>query len=492
MNVSDDRKDRILLEKIAHQAMLDRGLAPDFSKSVLAELEAIKGPATYDSVPEMIDLRDRLWCSLDNDDSKDLDQLTAVETSDKGFAKILIAIADVDAVVKKQSAIDLHAQQNTTSVYTVPQVFPMLPEKLSTDITSLNFDRDRLSLVVEIDLADDGTVLSSSIYRAMVRNKARLSYTSVAAWLDGTGAMPVEIASVKGMEESLRLQDSIAQKMKLLRHQHGALVLETIEAKPVFSGDTLMNLVPDTRNRAKEIVEDFMIAANGVTSRFLTAKKFPSIRRIVTEPKRWDRIVKIAADKGTVLPKKPDSLALENFLIASQRAEPLRFPDLSLSVIKLLGSGEYIVQMPDQTGKGHFGLAVKNYTHSTAPNRRFPDLITQRLLKSAIAGIPSPYSVEELTSLAQHCNEAENAANKVERQVVKSAAAILLESRIGEQFDAIVTGAAAKGTWVRIFDPPLEGRLESGFEGLDIGDRLRVQLVSTDVNRGFIDFKRVR
>jgi exoribonuclease-2 len=385
----------------------------------------------------------------------------------------------------------LHAQQNTTSVYTVPEVFSMLPEKLSTDITSLNFNCDRLAMVIEIEITKDGSIVNSSVYRAIVRNKARLSYDSVAAWLDGTGPMPVEIAAVKGMEESLRLQDRIGQKMKKLRHLQGALVLETIEAKPVFSGDTLTNLVPDSRNRAKEIIEDFMIAANGVTARYLTEKKYPSIRRIVRSPKRWDRIVSLAAELGTVLPKDPDPVALENFLVSSQKANPVRFPDLSLSVIKLLGSGEYVVQIPDSKTEGHFGLAVKNYTHSTAPNRRYPDLITQRLLKAAISGVPSPYSVEELRSIAQRCNEAENAANKVERLLVKSAAAILLESRIGDQFNAIVTGAADKGTWVRILNPPLEGRLESGYKGLDVGDSLRVELVSTNVERGYIDFKRV-
>jgi exoribonuclease-2 len=471
--------------------MIAYGLIPDYSKAVLKELAAIKGPATPSSEKGVVDLRDLLWCSLDNDDSLDLDQLTAAEPKENGIVKILIAIADVDAVVKKQSAIDLHAQQNTTSVYTVPEVFSMLPEKLSTDITSLNFNCDRLAMVIEIEITKDGSIVNSSVYRAIVRNKARLSYDSVAAWLDGTGPMPVEIAAVKGMEESLRLQDRIGQKMKKLRHLQGALVLETIEAKPVFSGDTLTNLVPDSRNRAKEIIEDFMIAANGVTARYLTEKKYPSIRRIVRSPKRWDRIVSLAAELGTVLPKDPDPVALENFLVSSQKANPVRFPDLSLSVIKLLGSGEYVVQIPDSKTEGHFGLAVKNYTHSTAPNRRYPDLITQRLLKAAISGVPSPYSVEELRSIAQRCNEAENAANKVERLLVKSAAAILLESRIGDQFNAIVTGAADKGTWVRILNPPLEGRLESGYKGLDVGSSLRVELVSTNVERGYIDFKRV-
>jgi exoribonuclease-2 len=471
--------------------MIAYGLVPDYSKAVVKELAAIEGPATASFEKGLVDLRDLLWCSLDNDDSLDLDQLTAAEPKENGIVKILIAIADVDAVVKKQSAIDLHAQQNTTSVYTVPEIFSMLPEKLSTDITSLNLNCDRLAMVIEIEIAEDGFIVNSSVYRAVVRNKAKLSYNSVAAWLDGTEAIPKEIAAVKGLEESLRLQDRIGQKLKILRHLQGALVLETIEAKPVFSGDTLTDLVPDSRNRAKEIIEDFMIAANGVTARYLTEKKYPSIRRIVRSPKRWDRIVSLAAEQGTVLPKNPDPLALENFLISSQKANPVRFPDLSLSVIKLLGSGEYVVQIPGSKTEGHFGLAVKNYTHSTAPNRRYPDLITQRLLKAALEDSPSPYSVDELKSIAQRCNDAENAANKVERLLVKSAAAILLESRIGDQFNAIVTGAADKGTWVRILNPPLEGRLESGYKGLDVGDSLRVELVSTNVERGYIDFKRV-
>lgn len=491
MTIATERKDRSLLKDIARGAMINRGLVPDFSDAVLAQLATITGPATASGGMSPADLRSLLWCSLDNDDSLDLDQLTASKALNGGTAKILIAIADVDAIVRRQSAIDDHARQNTTSVYTVAEVFSMLPEKLSTDITSLNFGADRLAVVIEMIVESDGSIGRSTLYQAMVHNRARLSYNSVAAWIGGTGPMPVEIGAVPGMEESLRLQDATAQKMKRLRHEHGALVLETIEAKPVFSGDTLMNLETDVPNRAKEIIEDFMIAANGITARYLVSKGFPSLRRMVRTPKRWDRISAIAAEKGTVLPEKPDPKALEDFLVSAKKNDPLRFPDLSLSVIKLLGSGEYIVQAPGCAAEGHFGLAVKDYAHSTAPNRRYPDLITQRLLKAAIAGLPVPYTIEELDALAKHCTEAEDAARKVERQVVKSAAAILLGSRIGDQFDAIVTGASDKGTWVRIMDPPLEGRLESGFTGMDVGRNLRVQLVSTNVERGFIDFKRV-
>lgn len=489
MNKANEQRDRTRLESIAHRVMLEHGFAPDFSQEALAELSNVNEPVAKEA--GVLDMRDILWSSLDNDDSRDLDQLTAIEAMGNGKVKILIAIADVDAVVKKGSAIDRHAQLNTTSVYTAPKVFPMLPEKLSTDITSLNFNSDRLAVVVEIEIDDDGSALNSAFYRALVRNKARLSYNSVAAWLDNTEPMPKEIAAVKGMEESLRLQDVTAQKMRRIRYKHGALVFETIEAKPVFSGDRLVDIIPDTDNRAKELIEDFMIAANSVTAKYLASMDYVSIRRVVSKPKRWDRIVTLVAKHGTKLPAHPDSTALAEFLVSSQKADPLRFPDVSLSIIKLLGSGDYVVQIPGRTGEGHFGLALTSYTHSTAPNRRYPDLMTQRILKAAISGLPSPYSVEELRELAQQCNAAENSANKVERQIVKSAAAILLEKRIGEQFDAIVTGAADKGTWVRIMNPPLEGRLSKGFKGLDVGDSLRVQLVSTNVERGYIDFKRV-
>jgi exoribonuclease-2 len=325
-----------------------------------------------------------------------------------------------------------------------------------------------------------------------VHNRAKLAYNSVAAWLDGIGPMPKEIGAVAGLEENIRLQDRVAQKLKTLRHAHGALDLETIQARPVFAGDELKDLEIDQQNRAKDLIADFMIAANGVAARFLAAKQFPSVRRVVRTPKRWDRIVELAAERGSNLPAEPDSKALELFLASAKTADPLRFPDLSLSVIKLLGSGEYIVQFPGASSDGHFGLAVKDYAHSTAPNRRFPDVITQRLLKAALANSSVPYDNGELVLLAKHCTEEEDNANKVERQVRKSAAALLLESRLGEQFDAVVTGASDKGTWVRIMQPPIEGRLESGYEGADVGQRLRVQLVSTDVERGYIDFKRAR
>ena len=483
------RHHRADLKAIAHRAMRDRGLLPDFSAAVLGEVGRLQA-ATADGDAGARDLRALLWCSIDNDDSRDLDQLTVAEPLPGGAVNILVAIADVDALVKKASAIDGHARHNTTSVYTAAEVFPMLPERLSTDLASLGEGEDRMAMVVEMAVQESGEVGDATLYRATVRNHAKLAYKGVAAWLDGTGPIPDRAAAVPGMEAQLRLQDDVAQRLKDLRHRHGALTLETIQARPVFVGDVLADLEVEQTNRARTIIEDFMVAANGVTARYLRGRGFPSFRRVLRSPQRWERIVELAAGLGERLPPEPDAGALEAFLARRRRADPLRFPDLSLAVVKLMGRGEYLAEFPGGESPGHFGLAVPTYTHSTAPNRRFPDLITQRLLKAALAGAPVPYGNAELQGLAGHCTETEDSANKVERQVGKSAAALLLEPRIGQRFDAIVTGASPKGTWVRILHPPVEGKLVHGFEDLDVGDRVRVELIGTDVDRGFIDFAR--
>jgi len=480
---------RPLLQNIARRAMLERGLLPEFSAEVRAELERIqKSDAAFDG--SVRDLRSLLWCSIDNDDSRDLDQLTVAEALPGGDVKILVAVADVDSRVADGSAVDRHARHNTASVYTAAKIFPMLPEELSTGITSLNAGEDRLAVVVEMAIGADGALKGSDVYRARVANRAKLAYNAVAAWLEGNGPAPAALAAVMGLEENLRLQDRTARRLKAFRHVQGALSLETIEAKPVFDGDRIRALEIEQKNRAKEIIEDFMVAANGVTARFLESKKSPSIRRVVRTPKRWDRIVEIAREKGFPLPAEPDSRALENFLVGERAADPLRFPDLSLSVIKLLGSGEYVAERPEGSAPGHFGLAVKDYTHSTAPNRRYTDVLTQRLVKAALDGRPPPYDYDALAVLANHCTMEEDVINKVERQVAKSAAALLLESRIGERFDSVVTGAAAKGTWVRLLALPVEGKLVAGFAGLDVGAKVSVQLASVDVQRGFIDFRK--
>ncbi|MGC2274931.1 MAG: ribonuclease catalytic domain-containing protein [Candidatus Binatus sp.] len=399
------------LKSIARRAMLQRGLLPDFSAEVIAQTNSIAHAAAAASDPSLKDLRRLLWASIDNDDSLDLDQLSVAEQLPDGAVKILVAIADVDAIVKKSSPIDDHARTNTTSVYTAAQIFPMLPEKLSTNLTSLADGMERLAIVIEFEVDADGAVGKSDIYRALVLNRAKLAYNSVAAWLDGTAPAPAPITKVPGLDDNLRLQDRVAQAMKARRHQHGALSLETIEARPVFDGDSLADLQADRKNRATELIEDFMIGANGVTARYLEQKGLPALRRVLRSPERWARIVELARDSGGNLPPRPDCRALQEFLEDRRRADPVRFPDLSLSVVKLLGRGEYVVDFPGQPVAGHFGLAVNDYTHSTAPNRRFPDLITQRLLKAALVGTPGPYSSDELNDLAGHCTDQEDNAS---------------------------------------------------------------------------------
>ena len=482
-------KDRTLLLRVARRSMVEYGLEPDFPADALAEAEAMAPPAPpWDA--DVRDLAGLPWCSIDNDDSRDLDQLTVAEPLPGGAARIRVAVADVAATVAPGSALDRHAGTNTTSVYTPPQNFPMLPERLSTDLTSLGPDELRLAVVVDLTVDAAGGSTAAEVYRAAVRNRAKLAYRAVGAWLEGRGPLPPAAAAVPGLDANLRLQDEVAQRLKAQRHVHGALELDTLEVHARFDGDDVSGLEADERNRAKELIEDFMIAANGVTARFLEQHRFPVLRRVVRSPERWQRIVDIALEHGVRLPAAPDSKALNEFLIQRQAADPLRFPDLSLAVIKLLGRGEYLASFPGQDVTGHFGLAVSEYTHSTAPNRRYPDVVTQRLLRAALAGREVPYAPGALEAVATTCTEREDGAQKVERLMRKAAAACLLGPRIGEEFDGIVTGASPKGTWARIFDPPAEGRVEHGQAGLDVGDRVRLKLVHTDPERGFIDFAR--
>ena len=481
---------RSRLEALARRAMENYGLQPDFSAG--AKAQARKAHVNGDPIDRAIrDQRDLLWCSIDNDDSRDLDQLSVSAPWRDGQIRILVAIADVDASVPVESPVDEHARVNTTSVYTPARIFPMLPERFSTDLTSLVEGEDRLAVVVDMAVDEDGTVVEADIYRASVRNRARLTYNDVGAWLANAGPKPGRVAATPGLDEQLRVQDRTAQAMRGLRHQRGALTLDTIQTHVSFDGDHLTGLHADEKNRAKELIEDFMIGANEASARFLEERGFASIRRVLRAPERWNRIVALAADVGARLPDAPDAAALEAFLEERRAKDPTHFPDLSLSIVKMLGSGEYAVERPGATIPGHFGLAAHDYAHTTAPNRRFPDLITQRLLKAAIGGHEPPYGDEELGLLAGHCTTQEDNAAKVERQVRKSAAAMLLESQIGKSFDAIVTGASAKGTWVRTQGTPVEGRVIEGANGLDVGDSVRVKLVHTDVERGFIDFARV-
>lgn len=472
--------------------MRSRGLLPVFSPQALQEAEAARhaGPERGGDIR---DLRNLTWFSIDNDDTRDLDQLSVAEPLADGAARLLVAIADVDGLVPPGSAVDGHAAANTTSVYTAAGIFPMLPEVLSTDLSSLHEGQERLAVVVDMVVAADGTVGESSIYRALVLNRAKLTYDAVSAWLDGDGPAPSQIGSVPGLEEQVRLHDTLAGKLRQWRQSRGALNVNTIAARPVFRNGLLVDLQPDPKNRAKDLIADLMIATNGATARFLVDQGFPSIRRFLQSPRRWDRIVALAAGHGVELPALPDAIALDRFLSTRRVADPAGFADLSLAVVKMLGSGEYAAAPASaggSNGLGHFGLAVNDYAHSTAPNRRFPDLVTQRLIKAALAGETSPYSAEQLADIARHCTLQEDNASKVERQVLKAAGAYLLHKRIGDVFDALVTGAAPKGTFVRISSPLLEGRVVRGFEGLDVGDTMRVRLLAVDAEKSFIDFER--
>ncbi len=479
---------RAELADLAVAAMFERGLEPEFSNAALRQVDSIHSPGNENGAG-IADLTGLLWCSIDNDDSRDLDQLSVSEPLSGGEVKILVAVADVDTLVAKNTPIDQHAQANTTSVYTSARIFPMLPEKLSTHLTSLNPGEVRMATVTEMVFKPDGSMVNSRIQRARVHNKAKLAYDAVSAWLDGKGALPEAAARVPGMEQQLRTQHAVAQQLRAMRREKGSLEFQTFQPKGVFEDDKLVDIQQQEQNHARQLIEEFMVSTNGVTARFLGSKHRASLRRIVRSPERWARIVEVAAEYGETLPLEPDSLALENFLATQRRRDPLRFPDLSLTIVKLMGRGEYVVERPGGPKIGHFGLAVRDYSHSTAPNRRFPDLITLRLLKAALSDAPSPYSNTELDHLAAHCTQQEDAANKVERQLRKSEAAMLLESRIGHVFDGVVTGVSKGNTWVRVFSPPAEGKLLVGRGSMvKVGDKVRAKLQSTNVERGFIDF----
>jgi exoribonuclease-2 len=474
------------LQEIARRAMIAYGLEPDWSAQAERELERL-GEAPLNGLR---DLRSLPWSSIDNDESRDLDQLEVC--IEDGPARLLIAIADVDALVRKGSALDAHAGTNTTSVYTPARIFPMLPPELSTDRTSLNEGADRPALVADMTIGADGSLTASDVYSAVVRNHARLTYDAVAAWLGGEADPPAAFGAVPALDTQVRLQDRLAGLLRTRRQQEGALDFDRTEIEPVLEGGRVSELRTEEPNRARDLIESFMVAANGVVARYLSSRGCPSLRRVVRAPERWPRIVDLAARYGARLPPAPDARALEAFLTSRRTGAPEDFADLSLSIIKLLGRGEYVAEGPSDNSTSHFALAVSNYTHSTAPNRRFPDLITQRLVKATIAKSAAPYSLAELTPLAAHCTKQEDAANKVERLVRKAAAALWMSDRVGEEFDAVVTGASGKGTWVRLSRPPVEGKLEHGAEGLDVGDRVRVRLIGTDPERGFIDVARVR
>jgi len=487
--MNDARPSHLDLQATAKQVMLAHGFEPDFSPQVAQQLAELKThPPQVEPGGSIRDLRSPLWSSIDNDTSKDLDQIEVAERLPNGNIKVMIGIADVDAFVPRNSPIDEHAAKQTTSVYTGVRIFPMLPEELSTGTTSLLENADKLSVVIEFTVDAAGSVSSSDVYRAIIRNKAQLAYNGVGGWLDGTGPAPAKVAASTELQAQLKLQNEAAQALRNQRYRNGALNLETTEVTPVILNQQVVDVTKQEKNPATDLIEDFMIAANGVVARML--EKVSSLRRIVKTPERWDRIVQLAAEHGGNLPPEPDSKALNDFLLKRKAADPDHFADVSLAVIKLIGPGEYVLERPGDPEQGHFGLAVQDYTHSTAPNRRFPDIVTQRLIKTMLAGQPAPYSDDALAAIASNCTTKGDAARKVEREMTKRLAAVAMSNRIGQVFDALVTGASSKGTFVRVLQPRVEGLLAQGQKGLDVGDRLRVKLIRTDVQRGYIDFAR--
>jgi len=471
------------LVSLARQEMADEGFQPDFSPEAQQQLASIPGQPTAG----LKDLTALLWSSIDNDDSRDLDQIEWAERVNGGI-RVLVGVADVDAAVPKGTPLDRHAQREATTVYAGVHTYPMLPERLSTDLTSLNENADRAALVIEFVVAKDGSISNTAVSFAKVRNHAQLTYNGVGAWLEGTGPAPAKVAASAELTAQLRLQDEAASALRESRHQLGALSFDRIEPQPVFSDGHITDITAKESNRAAHLIEDFMIAANEVMAQTLRAAHVSNIRRVVKSPERWERIVQLAREHGETLPAEPDSGALNAVLLHRKQVDPVHYPDVSLSVLKLMGPGEYVLLRPGDEETGHFGLAVHDYTHSTAPNRRFADLVTQRLLK-ALPG--RPYSDDELAAIAENCTVKEDAARKVRRAMDKRMAAVALRDRIGQQFNAVVTGATPKGVFVRVLGPPVEGRLMHGEQGLDVGDRLRVKLLSTDPVRGFIDFGRI-
>jgi VacB/RNase II family 3'-5' exoribonuclease len=479
------------LKARARQAMLEAGFHPEFPSPVAEEVQARKQITVKADGTAIRNLRDLAWSSIDNDSSRDLDQVEYAERLADGAVRLLVGIADVDSTVTKGSATDTHAASETTSVYTGVQVFPMLPEEFSTDLTSLSEDQDRLAIIIEMRVLPSGEVKCHDLYQAWLHNRAKLAYSSTGAWLEGRGPIPAAIAKVPGMEAQVRLQKDVSESLRGLRKQHGALTFSSVEPTPIVQNGEVRGMTIRQHNVAEDIIESFMVAANVAMAEHMNDKKSLSIRRVVKTPKRWDRIQAIAAQFGTKLPDVPDQQALSAFLAQRKAADPVHFPDLSLSVVKSLGPGEYAVEPPDGIQTGHFGLAVHDYTHSTAPNRRFADLVTQRLLKATRGQGADGYSEAELIAIAARCTEREDAARKVERLMRKVAAASVLSRRIGEVFDGIVTGASPKGTYVRLLTFPAEGMVVRGARGIDVGDKVKVRLASVNVARGFIDFDRI-
>ena len=479
------------LKAIAWDAMKRYGFSPEFPRQVRQEVGEMTDAALAAPEKDVRDLRGLLWSSIDNFDSEDLDQLEYCERGPGGEIGVRVAIADVDFYVKKDSPTDRHAAHNGTSVYTGIETFPMLPDKLSKGISSLLPGHDRKAVVIEYTVLTDGSVRHGGLYRALVANKAKLVYEIIGAWLEGNSPVPPSVKNVAGLEEQLRIQAEASRALRKQRREQGALELMTIEPTPIIEDGKVKDIVVQEQNPARQLIEEFMVAANGTMVAFLGTAGLPMIQRVVRTPRYWDEIVAFAAQHGGKLPAEPDAKSLALFLLMQQETDPERFPDISLTVVKLLGPGEYMTLEPGAPPTGHFSLAVIDYTHATAPNRRYVDIVNQRLAKSVLEKTNNPYSLDELGELADWLTDREKASKKVKRSMRKSAAAVLLHDRIGDTFDALVTGATDRGTFVRLIVPPAEGRVVRGEEGLRVGQKIQVRLLGTDAYKGFIDFERV-
>jgi exoribonuclease R len=522
------------LAEAALDEMHEAGFKPEFGEGVAEQVaEIVQKLAVLKPEAGLEDLRALGWSSIDNDTSRDLDQIEVADRVEGGI-QLRVAIGDVAASVAQGSPIDKHAQEQTQTIYTAVKNFPMLPLELSAGVTSLNENGDRLAVMMSFTVGPDGQMLGENVSRAMVRNRAQLAYSRVGPWLEKTAAGVVDddvlslrsdsareheadaslsggadagvresgpgapaVSPVSGsladgwLVEQLKLQDEAAQALHAARVKNGALEFHKSEADPVVVDGKVIDVTEAIQNRAMNLIEDLMVAANGVMARALRKGGRSGLQRVVVIPKRWDRIVALASQHGYELPEVPDSAALNEALTDIRLKDPIHYPDVAVSVIKLMGPGEYLLMRADDDPTGHFGLAARDYTHSTAPNRRFPDIVTQRVLHAMMTGAPPPYSDAELAAIAIHCNEADKKLRKIERNMEKRVAAVAMSSRIGEVFPGVVTGASDKGVYVRVIRPPFEGRVVQGGDGLDVGDKVNVKLIHTDPARAFIDFAKV-
>jgi VacB/RNase II family 3'-5' exoribonuclease len=472
----------------AHRAMHEAGFRPEFGGAVMQEVAELSNRQTENDATDLTHLN---WSSIDNEESRDLDQLEYAEKKGNDNIRLMVAISSVIDHVRKDGPIYLHAAYNTTSVYTGVETFHMLPEALSTDRTSLLEGQTRLAMVVDLEVTPNGDLINPQVYRARVQNHARLTYEEAGEFMQGNSHASEIISTCPWLREQLSLQMAASHRLISLRKKEGALTFSSFEPRLVKRNGKIVDLKLYPHTVARELIESFMVAVNISTATYLKSKNWPIIERVVTAPRRWGRIREVVREYGVELPLEPEQKALSSFLAKQRAKDEVKFQTLSLAIVKLLGPGEYVVEYTHGPQQGHFGLAVDDYSHSTAPNRRFADLVLQKLLRACSAGQPMPYSDDELQQIAARCTERETAARKVERLMRKVCAATLIRARVGQEFSGMITGASRKGTYARLFDFPAEGKVVRGERGVDVGDRVRLRLLNADPETGFIDLERL-